>query len=405
VELKGVDSDVARLIGDARAAVIAAPAADTAWGRLGMVLAAHGFGTSATTCFAEAARLNPAEPRWAYLPATEFGELTLSQAAIELGRAADLLADQADAPAGAEATARLRLAELLLRVDRVDEAAAQLDRVLLQNPRNARARLNLARVARQRGDWPAALSHLRRCEDDAHVRKAARILAAEVHLRAGDERAAREARAAAATLPDDANWPDPLLDEVMQLRAGIQVRLTAAARLIDQGRSNQAVVDLHKLVEDYPESHWAWTLLGRAYFKQDNWPDAERALRRAAQIQPDSPQPYFYLGTGLLLRGQHAEAADAFRAAVRAKPDYAEAYQNLGHCLLGMDDDAGAAEAFGAAIRCKPDFAQAHGDLGELLARTGDAGQAAVHLRQALRLNPADARAARLLRGAKNFEN
>ena len=45
------------------------PSAGPAWGRLGMVLHAHVFADEAQACYAEAARLDPADPRWPYLEA------------------------------------------------------------------------------------------------------------------------------------------------------------------------------------------------------------------------------------------------------------------------------------------------------------------------------------------------
>src|SRR5262245_59233026 len=62
----GADPAIREAIEAARAAVVAAPRSPQAWGRFGMVLQAHGFEGEACTCYAEAVKRDPEEPRWHY---------------------------------------------------------------------------------------------------------------------------------------------------------------------------------------------------------------------------------------------------------------------------------------------------------------------------------------------------
>src|SRR5437016_3622527 len=66
VDLADADPAVKSLIGSAEAAVRRAPRSADAWGRLGMVLAAHSFYPESVVCFAAAQRLDSEEPRWPY---------------------------------------------------------------------------------------------------------------------------------------------------------------------------------------------------------------------------------------------------------------------------------------------------------------------------------------------------
>src|SRR5438552_6044569 len=75
-DLAGTDRAVTAAIESAQAAVRRAPQSGDAWGRLGMVLAAHGFYPESITCFAEAQRLDPGELRWPYFQGVM---LTLSE--------------------------------------------------------------------------------------------------------------------------------------------------------------------------------------------------------------------------------------------------------------------------------------------------------------------------------------
>jgi tetratricopeptide (TPR) repeat protein len=57
--------------------------------------------------------------------------------------------------------------------------------------------------------------------------------------------------------------------------------------------------------------------------------DAERHLRRAAELDPASPKPYFALGELLLKVGRGEEAASMFRETLRWEAGHAEAQARL----------------------------------------------------------------------------
>ncbi len=60
------DAEVQRALELARQRVLDKPENATAWGYLGKMLLAHLFTREADFCFAQAARLDPAEPIWVY---------------------------------------------------------------------------------------------------------------------------------------------------------------------------------------------------------------------------------------------------------------------------------------------------------------------------------------------------
>jgi tetratricopeptide (TPR) repeat protein len=390
LEATDVDPAVMRAIRAARAAVIQSPHAAERWGRLGMILKAHGFSAEANTCFVQAGRLDPREPRWIYHQAVELAERDPETAIPRLQKAIQLCGGDPEAP-------RLRLGELLLRQGRFDEAEQQFGRLLARHTDHPRVHLDLARLALQRGDLQASLDHLRQSSTDKRTQKASSILAAEIHHRLGDSLAAEQDRHRAAQLPDDPPWPDPFIEEVVRLRIGKQVGLARADRLLSQNHFSEAIALLQGIVGDYPDSDWAWLLLGRAFLGRKELPAAEDALRKAAQLANRSIEVQFYLGVVLLLREDPRAAATCFRRATEIKPDFAEAHHNLGYCLLRQGDRTGALEAFRRAVLCKPNFGDAHRDLADVLAQKGELTESLVHLRYALQLNPADPQAKKLL--------
>jgi tetratricopeptide (TPR) repeat protein len=392
VDVSGIDPAVARAVESARAAVNESPRSVQAWGQLGKILLVHDFHLPAITCLAQAERLDPANARWPYLQGMAFllADPPDPDAAIQqFERAVTLGGDTPEAM-------RLRLGETLFGRDRLDEAEQQFQRVLQLHPANARAHLGLARLAVRRGDLEKGRAHLEHTLADPHAKKASRQLFVEVEQRLGKEPSAEELREAT-RLPEDAVWPDPFLDEAALLRTGMKARIGQAERLIRQGRALEAVSLLQPIVQDYPDSYYAWLTFGRALIKQRSLPAAERALATALKLEPNSAETRFYLGVALSLQGKQDAGEAQFRSAVQAKPDFTHAHYNLGASLFRRGDRAGAIEEFRAALRCEPDYADAHTALCKVLIQSGRRAEALVHARLALQYNPADATAKRLV--------
>jgi tetratricopeptide (TPR) repeat protein len=355
-----------------------------------MTFLAHGFSHDAVACLAEAGRLDPHEARWPYLHGKTVLDTDPQTAAAELRRAVQLCGNVPDAP-------RLLLAELLLEQGSLDEAARHFHRLLESDPRNGRAQLGLGRLACQRSAWVESLLPLQRAAEDVRTRKAALLQLAAAYRQVDDSAAAQDAHRQASRLPEDPRWPDPFADEVDRLQTGLQVLLATADRLLNENRLSEAQASLRQTVRDYPESQWAWLLLGRTLLQARDLPAAEEALRTAARCAPDTVEAHFYLGVALFQQNDFAQAAASFRTAARLRPTFGPAHYNLGHCLLRQGDLAGAGDAFRATIRCQPNFVEGHVSLGELAARQGQDGEALRHLTQALELDPTHVRARKRL--------
>jgi tetratricopeptide (TPR) repeat protein len=352
VDLAGADPEVVEVLTRARGRVAAGPRSGAAWGRLGQLLRAHGYGAEANTCLAEAERLDPTEPRWPYLRGLTL-VLTDPGAGIPcLERAVSLCGDEPAAPC-------LRLAEVLLEQGRLDEAETHLRQALRRRPGDPRVHLEMARLALGRADWRGALDHLSACVEDPHARRLAHALRADAFSRLGEGERARDEGKQAAESPEDVPWPDPFVLEVEALQVGVRARLAAADALARRGRAGEAVALLEDVVRARPESGPAWLQLGQTLLELKDHGAAERAFAEAVGRVPDSVEGWFGRGCARFFLGRTREAAEDFRCAVRLKPDHALAHFNLGRCLERLDDAAGAAEEFRRALRCRPDYAPA----------------------------------------------
>jgi tetratricopeptide (TPR) repeat protein len=391
VELEGVDPLVAALVEQARARVQQSPHSADSWGKLGMVLLIHQFEPQAAICFHQAEKLDPREPRWPYFQALEALLRTDLQAARgKLERAVSLCGDELDGP-------RLSLAEVLSGLEDFDEAQRQFSLLLEKNPRHAKAHLGLARIAVKRGDLRASLERLRMAERSPCTRQVACELLAEVHERLGNHARAEAARRRAAELPIDLNWPDPLRDELAEMRTGKANWLRQAEIHDRDGHKAEALALLLRTVRDYPKADDAWLALGKAFHERKMFSAAEDALRRAVALDPTADDHVNELGRVLIAQDNRAEAMKCFRKALQLKPNSAKAWHNLGSCLVAADDRAAALEAYEKAVRFAPEMFESQFALALLLADRGRYAEALVHAQHAVRLKPSHQPARQLL--------
>jgi Flp pilus assembly protein TadD len=146
------EEEVRRAIDQARHQVLDQPHAADAWGHLGKVLLAHLFSDEADFCFAQAARLDPANRLWPYArglivvkTAPEKGVPLLRQAIAGGG-----------APSEERAAMSMQLAEVLLENGDLDEAETLFRQEQEVVPNSPRATFGLGLIARARGDEAAA---------------------------------------------------------------------------------------------------------------------------------------------------------------------------------------------------------------------------------------------------------
>jgi Flp pilus assembly protein TadD len=226
-------------------------------------------------------------------------------------------------------------------------------------------------------------------------------LLAAVYKRSGKPDAADRELRHAAQLDEFPAWPDVFLGEAMGLRVGLDADLSRARRLRNEGRLDEEIELLRRLVATYPDSDRGWEMLGTAYDQRGDLAAAEQALRTAVRLAPASVVAHVQMGVVFFHQGKYAAALTYFRTAVQLKPDLAAAQFNLAQCLSKQGDFAGAIEPLRQATRLKPDLAEAHAELGIALFILGRAAEAVESLRQADRLKPGDSRTAEFLHQAE----
>lgn len=274
-------------------AVEAAPQSAAARAELARTYQAHGFLPEARAAYAQAAALDPADPRWPYLEA-----LTLEGSEPERSLAR-LVAAKA---LGAEGLAvDWHEGNLLAELGRTTEARRAFERGLAHEPSSAPLLAGRGRIRFQEGDIAGAAADLEAAvRADANWAESYALLA-QVYGRLdrdSDADAAAKLAEAAQQL-EQLGPPDPVYQTVIE--RGVSVRwLVRRGQLAAQAGQSQ---------------------------------EAEGLFRQAIAADPGTAAGYLGLGATLQGRGDLVGAIGQYRLALEQRPDAVEALTNLGLAL------------------------------------------------------------------------
>jgi predicted CXXCH cytochrome family protein len=163
-----------------------------------------------------------------------------------------------------------------------------------------------------------------------------------------------------------------------------------AATLMGKGEYARATEVLRQAIATPPADEALFTDLGNAYLHHRMLLQAQQALRRALEINPEQPEAQNLLGLVAVQKSDPTEAEAQFRGALRGQPDFAEAHNNLGNVLAAARNYPEAEYHFQRAVAINPNYAEAHHSYALVLALTHSYDQAATELREAARLAPND---------------
>jgi tetratricopeptide (TPR) repeat protein len=129
------------------------------------------------------------------------------------------------------------------------------------------------------------------------------------------------------------------------------------------------------------------TYLGRLYLRQRLWPEAERAFRRALEVDPDLAEAHYGLSVALPRQNFVEQGLDHGLLAVGLKHEFPEAHFQLGAVLSRLGWFERAAQAFEISLRMRPGFILAHRYLSRIYGRIGRSDLADHHRQEAARLS------------------
>jgi Flp pilus assembly protein TadD len=298
------------------------------------------------------------------------------------------------------------LAEVLVALDRREEARQELERLRAAGASSAEVDQRLALLAFQEGDLPEAPRRFADLASRGEVGEGVILYLADIAARDGDSAAAlagyrqlensslgltARTRAAAILLPENRAAAFALLDEyaVAHPEESFELTLTKVHLLADHDETDAGLALLQAALERHPKhpalEYERAVLLERA----GNVRESVAALDRLISERPDDPTLLNALGYTL---ADHAEelprAEKLIRRALVFSPDNPAVLDSLGWVRFRRGDARGAAPilAHAYAIGQDSDIA-AH--LGEALWQSGDQTQARNVWARALARDPA----------------
>jgi tetratricopeptide (TPR) repeat protein len=192
---------------------------------------------------------------------------------------------------------------------------------------------------------------------------------------------------------------------------------TRAAQLSTPKSDDLKVVALdYVLLNDYPDAiRWmrqavvfdprneqAWYALGRCFYSQSEFKEAQEAFEKALALDPGDVKAEENLGLAYEMGNRPQEAERAYKAAVAmadggagTDPDAHSdqwPYLDYGSFLLEHDRPEEAVPVLERAVKAAPQCAECHGKLGRALARAGHANEGIEELQTAVKLAPKDPR-------------
>ena len=270
--------------------------------------------------------------------------------------------------------ARAELGAALFEAGLMKEAEAELSAAVNLNPADTDSVVRLARVYLAQKNLPAAGRTLEvsvaRGNDPADVY----ALLAEVYELSGHVENAIPAMRLAIQR-------DPRSE---------RNRFAYAVLLTNTNAPAAAVIRLEESLKEFPTSSRLWFALGFANFKLDKNEEAERALRKAIELDPKFAPAFAYLGLIRARTGAYDEAISLYESALKADAKLAVVHHLIADAMLKqMNADARVIEShLRQSVEMDPTFTPARLSLGKLYMRSQRWTEAAAQFEQVVKLDP-----------------
>lgn len=161
-----------------------------------------------------------------------------------------------------------------------------------------------------------------------------------------------------------------------------------ARRMSEVGRRAEAMAEINRAVELFPEVAESYIQRAIVYKEAGNYFKAVEDYSKALRILPDVPSVRYDLAQTLRRLRMYGPAIEEYEKAIGLDPVKLEAYNNLGITYMEMGNLDRAIEYFEKVIRIDARYTKAYNNLGAALAQKGDTGGAIAVLEDAVRVDP-----------------
>ncbi len=306
--------------------------------------------------------------------------------------------------------AKYRLAEAYLQDNKPTQAATALDQALVANPNYTEAILLRAQLNLGTGHAPAAVSALEELLKKNPSLKPAQFLLADAYRATGRlDDAANIFREQIKVAP---NVPDPYFflglvqlqqDKTEDARKSFEKvlelspdNLLAVEQLVNLDLKAKdfaaATQRVQEQLKKHPDRAASFILEGRLRVAQAQWKEAEVALKKALQLDPNSGPAYDMLVASYLATNRLPDAAREIEAVLSKSPQNQSALMTLASIREKQKDYAKAREVYEKLLALNPNFVPALNNLSYLCAEYFNQPDKAYDLAQKARtLDPGNA--------------
>jgi Tfp pilus assembly protein PilF len=154
--------------------------------------------------------------------------------------------------------------------------------------------------------------------------------------------------------------------------ASANARLRLAFFLEQHGKPDEALAEIHKVIELDPKNSPAHHELGVYLYRKRKLDEAIAEYRKAIELDPKLVLIHANLGVALRQQGKLDEAVAEYRTAIALDPKFAVAHSRLGLTLFDQGKLNESVTEYRTAIVLDPKNAVAHCNLGHALLRQGE---------------------------------
>ena len=169
-----------------------------------------------------------------------------------------------------------------------------------------------------------------------------------------------------------------------ELNADLQTVAEAGLAAYRTGRVSEAGRSFQVILRDDPTNVFALSNLAVVQVKQENFPAAEKTLKKALAYNEQDAFCHYLLGLTHYRQGKLEDAATSLVNALEFEPQNARAHFTLGLVFNRRGEVTEARNQFLEAVSIEPTYADAHYNLAIIYVSQGDPDQAASHYRKAV---------------------
>lgn len=344
-----------------------------AFGEFGRLLHAYGYSAEAVRCYQQATKYQPLDPRWWHLLGCALDAAgMLAEASTAFTEAQRL---------GAFPATRIRHGNVLVQLNRRDEARRLFQEVIAKDSKQAAAYAGLGTLALEERDFKAAIEYLSQAVLLAPAANRLQYSLAMAYRGSGDlDRARQHLR-----LRGDVGLrpQDPLTDDLPELIKGAQVHLLRGRVALAAGAVPDAIREYRQAIEAAPDNVPARVNLAVALVQTQAYDEAIPHLKAAVQLDPRNVAALFNLASLRHAKGEFNESMELLRKLLQLEPRDVAAQRLLAQSLVAVNQPGDALTLLKEAHQMAPDDEDVLLQLAELLHSQNQREQALELLNQA----------------------